>query len=186
MTLPVLKPFGNIQNYFDELDVSTIAISGHKFLGTPVCGIILTKNTLLGSAFSSKNSIEYCGDIKDITVSGSRPGINSVILLITLQALDLHKDDTKIQKIIFNNLKNAEYLYNKLVTIVGETKVFWLKNQFNVLFPRPSYEIMNKYQLMPTANNMCAACVLLNVIISLIDVFIEDYKRDVELKEYKS
>ena len=178
ITIPILKPFGNIKNYFDELDVSTIAISGHKFLGTPVCGVVLTKNAFLDLAFPYKHCVEYCGDIKDITVSGSRPGINSVLLLTTLHAIDLHTNTNKLEKIIYNNLKNAEYLYINLINIVGKLKVFWIKNQFNVLFPKPSYEIIRKYQLMPTENNMCVACVLLNVTKNLIDSFIDDYKKD--------
>ena len=31
---------------------------------------------------------------------------------------------------------------------------------------------------MPTENNMCVACVLLNVTKNLIDSFIDDYKKD--------
>lgn len=176
--MPIVKPFGQISNYFDELNVSSISISGHKFLGTNVCGIAVTKKTFIDQAFSSLKAIEYCGDIHDTTVSGSRSGLNCILLHNTLSSLELRNNSIKLERIVNNNLRNAGYFYNKLVSILDVTKVTWLPNQFNVIFPRPSDRIMRKYQLMPTSNNMCVACILLNVTQNLIDEFMIEYSKD--------
>lgn len=177
LAMPITKPFGNINNYFDDLDVATIAISGHKLLGVMVCGTIITTKSFLNEAFPYKQNVSYCGDINDITISGSRLGLSSVILHNTLYSLGLQDNLAKLQKIINTNLKNAQYFYTKLVRLLGKDKVMWLPKQFNIIFLKPPEHIMKKYQLMPYSDDKCVACVLINVTLELIDRFIDDYSQ---------
>jgi histidine decarboxylase len=179
ITLPVLKPFGNIPNYFDGLGVNTLAMSGHKFLGSAICGIALTQREFLAEAFPYHSSIiEYVGDIQDITASGCRPGLNSLLLFNALHAFKLDKSMHFIERIVRHNLANAQYLYSKIVDLLGEKQVIYLPNQFNVVFKSPSTNLINKYQLMPAGNQHVVICVLQNVSKQLIDAFIQDYKAE--------
>lgn len=180
ITLPIIKPYGPITNYFAELGIDTLTISGHKVLGTTVCGVILTTKVFLNEAFpQNSNLIDYCGDIADITVTGCRPGINILWLHNTLYSLGLDKDLTILHSIVKNNLQHAEYLYGKLVDLLGPENVTWLSHQFNITFKRPSGKLMRKYSLMPYQQSQAAICVELNVGFELIDNFIEDYKKEI-------
>jgi glutamate/tyrosine decarboxylase-like PLP-dependent enzyme len=70
VALPILKPFGHLQNYFTALGVNTITISG---LGTSLpCSMVLTSRDYLCKTFpqESKVCVEYIGNINDITFSG--------------------------------------------------------------------------------------------------------------------
>ena len=78
------------------------------------------------------------------------------------------------------NLQNTKYLYEKLVDIIGKENVFMNPNQFNVLFPKPSLEMIQKYQLMPV-DTQARACVLQSVTKELIDQFAKEYKSDSEI-----
>ena len=74
--LPI-KPFGNVPDYFHSIGVNTLAVSAHKYpcLSQP-CGIVWHKK-IFNKAFEKvKRSIEYVGNIVDVTITGSRSGLN--------------------------------------------------------------------------------------------------------------
>ena len=176
-SLPITKPFGNVNNYFEEIGVSTIAICGHKFLGLPqVCGVALTTSEFLQSVFSGKiKTIPYLGDVEDISFSGSRGGFMALSFHSLLHSLDVPSTSLRLKKIVHQNLINAEYLKERLINdLFSSNDIKWNRNQFSVVFPRPSDWVMKKYHLMPAPNNFCSACVLLNVTKDLIDELISD------------
>lgn len=178
MIIPVTKPFGEVKDYFKNLGISTMTISGHKFLGTNILGIALTTKNFLEESFIENSLISYCGNIDDITISGSRSGLNVLWLYNTLLHLKLDSSTEIIEKIIQNNLVNARYFYKKLISIVGKNNVLWNSDQFNIVFPMPSHNLIKKYKLMPSLNNKVVACIQLNVDRKLIDIFINEYKMD--------
>ena len=46
--LPIIKPFGDVPNYFDAIGVNTMAVSAHKYPGlSQPCGIILARREFL-------------------------------------------------------------------------------------------------------------------------------------------
>ncbi|WP_032114018.1 pyridoxal-dependent decarboxylase [Candidatus Paracaedibacter symbiosus] len=179
--LPLLKPFGEVDDYFQSIGVRTIAISAHKFLGTQaICGMILTTQEFLEHAFPlNTHIIDYIGDIADITFSGCRSGLNIMLLHNAMCSLGLHQRNySKLRSLVKRNFENARYLSQKLKALLGDKEVLWKDGQFNVLFKRPSPRLIVKYNLMPASADHVAACVLQNVTRSLIDKFIDDYQTE--------
>lgn len=178
--LPILKPFGEIKNYFEELGVNTLAVSAHKYPGlSQPCGIILARRPFMEKAFEkSERNIDYVGNILDVTITGSRSGLNVLMFYHALITLGLHRNNEKLKEMVAHNLATARFLYEELVKIYGPTKVFY-PYHFNVMFPRPSLALAKKYQLMLTGKN-ATICVLTNVTKQLIDEFIQELKLDRE------
>lgn len=178
--LPILKPFGDIPNYFEHLGVNTLAVSAHKYPGlSQPCGILLARRPFFEKAFEkSERSIDYVGDILDVTITGSRSGLNVLMFYNALCTLGLDKGTQKLRLMVQENLRNAKYLYEQLVKIYGVEHVSY-PYHFNVMFPKPSMNMARKYQLMLTGGN-ATICVLSNVTKTLIDQFIRDLKIDKE------
>ena len=176
--LPILKPFGDIPNYFDALGVNTLAVSAHKYPGlSQPCGIVLSKREFFEKAFEkSQRSIDYVGNILDVTITGSRSGLNVLMFYNALRTLGLDKNNDILTKMVNENLENANYLYQRLVEMYGKDKVYY-KNHFNVMFPKPSTAMAKKYQLMLTGDT-ATICVLTNVTKSLIDRFLIELKQE--------
>lgn len=178
--LPILKPFGDIKNYFSELGVNTLAVSAHKYPGlSQPCGVLLATKEFFEKAFEKGDrNVEYVGNIVDSTITGSRSGLNVLMLYHALHVLGLDKNNDILSKMVAENLVNAKYLYDKLVEMYDNTSVQY-PYHFNVIFPRPSQELARKYQLMLTGDK-ATICVLTNANRKLIDRFISDLKEDKE------
>lgn len=184
--MPIVKPFGDIPNYFEALGVNTLAVSAHKYPGlSQPCGIILARRNFFEKAFEkSERSIDYVGNILDVTITGSRSGLNVLMFYNALYTLGLHKGTEQLKQMVAENMANAKYLYGKLVKIFGWEQVYY-PYHFNVIFPKPSMAIAKKYQLMLTGDR-ATICVLTNVTKNLIDRFIIDLKIDKETIMTKS
>lgn len=172
--LPILKPFGDVKNYFDAIGVNTLAVSAHKYPGlSQPCGVILVRKPFFEKAFEkSERNVDYVGNISDVTITGSRSGLNVLMLYNALRTMELHKNNNILEKMVDQNLEHSKYLYKELVKIYGLDRVSYLYH-FNVMFPRPSLKLAKKYQLMLTGDN-ATICVLTNVTKKLIDDFIND------------
>lgn len=178
--LPILEPFGHIENYFAF--ANTLAVSFHKYLGLPQpSGLALTTKHFLDIVCQQNDRIiEYAGNIKDITISGSRSGFN--ILLVynaIIYALKLGKTRERIEELVKSDLQRAKYFYDKLSEVIGAENIQYQPNQFNIIMPKPSDELVKKYQLM-TMRGKSVICVLHNVTQELIDQFIQDLKQDIQ------
>lgn len=178
--LPIIKPFGEVANYFDAIGVNTLSVSAHKYPGlSQPCGIILAQKDFFNKAFEkSERSIEYVGNIVDITITGSRSGLNVLMFYNALHTLGLDKGTDKLKEMVAENIETATYLHNKLIELYGAENVSY-PYQFNVSFPRPSKEMAKKYQLMLTGEK-ATICVLTNVSKNLIDDFLLDLKHEKE------
>lgn len=174
MLLPILQPLGYIENYFKY--ANTLSISFHKYLGLPQpCGMCLTKKSFLDFTYKINDRIiEYAGNIIDTTVSGSRSGFNVLLIYHTIfNALNMHINNDRLIDLVQKDLAKAENFYKKLVLNLGKDKVFWVRNQFNILIKKPSHTLVKKYQLM-VFNDYVVICVLANVTNRLINDFIQD------------
>jgi histidine decarboxylase len=177
--LPIIKPFGDIPDYFSSLGVRTLSFSAHKYPGlSQPCGIILAEQAFFEKAFEkTERSIEYVGNIVDITISGSRSGLNVLMFYNAICTLGLDGDCKKIREMVARDMKTARELTTRLVQIYGPEKVSFL-HHFNVSFPRPSMAIAKKYQLMLTGE-IATICVLSNISAKLIDELIVDLEHEV-------
>ncbi|HVE44412.1 MAG TPA: pyridoxal-dependent decarboxylase [Gammaproteobacteria bacterium] len=179
--LPILKPFGEVTNYFDALGVNTLAVSAHKYPGlSQPCGIILATKDFFEKSFEkqSERSVDYVGNISDVTITGSRSGLNVLMFHNALHSLKLHENCDKLSKMVSENIDNARYLYEELVKIYGSDQVYY-PYHFNIMFPKPNQVIAKKYQLMITGDR-ATICVLSNVSRKLINEFIGDLKNEKE------
>lgn len=179
--MPILKPFGDVKNYFNAIGANSLAFSAHKYPGlSQPCGVILADITFFEKAFEkSERIIEYVGNILDYTVTGSRSGLNVLMFYHALCTLGINTEDkTVIKKLVNDNLTNARYLRDQLITLFGIDRVVYT-NYFNVSFPRPSMALAKKYQLM-LSGEKATICVLTNVTKQLIDDFLLDLKIDKE------
>lgn len=184
--MPILKPFGDVPNYFDALGVNTLAVSAHKYPGlSQPCGIILATKSFFEQAFAkSERSIDYVGNILDVTITGSRSGLNVLMFYNALYSLGLHENNALLEKMVDQNIENSKYLYRELVKLFGTENVSYLYH-FNVTFPKPTLALAKKYQLMLTGNR-ATICVLTNVTKQLIDDFIVELKSDKEASMSKT
>lgn len=180
--LPILKPFGEVENYFEFAD--TLAISFHKYLGLPQpSGLALTTKAFLEVASKAhEHNVEYAGNIKDITVSGSRSGFNVLMVYNTvIYALGLRKSKDKLTQLVYSDLARAKFFTEKLIEILGAENVYHDCNQFNIIIPKPSEKLIKKYQLM-SMHGKSVICVLNNVTFELIHQFLTDLKQEIQEK----
>lgn len=180
--MPILKPFGEVENYFEALGVNTIAVSAHKYPGlSQPCGILMSKKSFFEKAFEkSERSIEYVGNIIDVTITGSRSGLNVLMFYNALCTLGLHKGKEQLTKMVNENIASAKYLYDRLTELYGQEHVAY-PFHFNISFPRPSQTLARKYQLMLTGER-ATICVLPNVSRKLIDMFINELQLEIKEK----
>lgn len=178
--MPIIKPFGDVANYFDAIGANTLAVSAHKYPGlSQPCGILLALRVFFEKAFEkSERSIDYVGNILDVTITGSRSGLNVLMFYNALITMGLHQNNDKLKKMVDENVENGNYLRDRLIEIYGKDKVKF-PFHFNVIFPRPSAELAKKYQLMLTGEN-ATICVLTNANKNLLNQFIHDLKIDIQ------
>lgn len=131
-------------NNFDfSAGADSIAISGHKFIGSPIpCGVVMVKKNYkdrIGKA------IPYIGTI-DTTITGSRNGHSPLFLWYAIKTLG--KEGLK--KRALESLKLAEYTTSKLkeIGVLGWRN----ENSITVVFPKPSNETCIKWQIASEGN----------------------------------
>lgn len=155
---------------FKDFDFShgadSIAISGHKFLGSPItCGVVLVKKSYkdrIGRA------IPYIGTL-DTTITGSRSGINALIIWYLLNKLGKEG----MLKRAHESLANAVYLKEQLISI--GIKAWSNPNSLTVVFPKPSMDIVKKWQLATDADIAHVIC-MPGIDRPKLDLFIADMK----------
>lgn len=124
---------------FDFADgVDSIAISGHKFIGSPIpCGVVLAKKTHRDRI---ARSVAYIGTL-DTTITGSRNGHSPLFLWYALKSMGI----TGLKMRAENSLATAAYAVERL----NETGIAaWRNpNAITVVFPAPSAVCCRQFQL---------------------------------------
>jgi histidine decarboxylase len=190
--LPIINPFGLDVDYFRDLDVKTIAISGHKFFGSvTICGLLLTTSSFLDDCFDPKDvGVNYVSGLHDITPSGSRNGFHVVSFHNTICGLYMHTDCRRLKAVVRQCYHNAEIFLARMAALVGSDKVIRPDFSLQICFPRPSKSMMIKYSLMPITPPIengvryAGVCILINVTTQRIDEFLKDYALDKEVQEH--
>jgi histidine decarboxylase len=193
--LPIINPFGEGVDYFNDLGVKTMAISGHKFFGSvTICGLLLTTESFLNDCFRHKDvNVEYLTGLHDITPSGSRNGFSVLSFHNTICGLYMHTDCRRLKAIVHQCYRNVDVFVERMTALVGADKVIRPPHSLQVCFPRPSDAMMVKYTLMPitlpfnSADQtvlLAGVCVLINVDLQRIDNFMSDYQQDEETQKH--
>lgn len=151
-------------NFDFEDGVDSIAISGHKFWGSPMpCGAIIVKKT---NRDRIARSVEYIGSV-DTTITGSRNGFGPLFLWYTIKKLGV----AGLKKRAQHSLDVAAYTLDKLKSIGIDA---WRnKNAITVVFEVPHKNIVDKYQLACEDGYTHIIC-MPNVTYAQIDQLIAD------------
>jgi len=161
MILPFVKGASRVD--FQQ-PIGSLAISGHKFIGTHMpCGIALCRKQLVKWI---ETPIDYIGT-HDTTITGCRNGHTPLFLWYAIQKRGLKG----FSKEAHDCISNAKYLAEKL------KKIHWpyFLNRFSntVLFKKPSMKIITKWQLA-VSRDWAHIVVMQSVTKESIDRFISD------------
>jgi len=146
--------------------IDSIAISGHKFIGSPIpCGVVLTRK---GFVRRIERKIEYIGTL-DTTITGSRNGHSPLILWYAIMT----KGYNGFKKEVHSCVQNAKYLFNELRKMNYPGKL----NEFSniVYFKKPPDPLISKWQL-PTQGDWAHIVVMQHVTKPKIKSFVENLK----------
>jgi len=147
-----------------EHGADSIAFSGHKFIGSPItCGVVLVRKSYKDRI---GKSIPYIGTL-DTTISGSRSGINALIIWYSIQKWGEEGLLKRAQACI----KNAHYLAEELNQI--GIKAWYNQNAFTVVFPKPSPALCKKWQLA-TENEIAHIICMPGITKEKLDEFVAD------------
>jgi len=157
-------PYLNSELMTFEKPISSICISGHKFIGSPFpCGVVIARQEL---AQKFSREIEYIGS-KDATILGSRNGHSALLLWYAIQKRGhLFADEVK------SNLHKANYLAKQL----KKHQIHCQLNPYSsiVVFPKPAQNIIDRWQLTIEADKAHFA-VMQQHDQGIIDHFIREY-----------
>ena len=146
----------------------SVAISGHKMIGSPLpCGIALTKREYVARI---ARSIEYVG-VLDTTLTGSRSAFAPLMLWYAFE-----KHGTEGFKRIVNEcLDKAEYA----VTRFNDSGIpAWRnRNSVTVVLPKPSPEVILRWQLAPY-EDIAHMLTMPHITRDTIDAVVDDCVRD--------
>lgn len=161
LLLPFIHDAPNIS--FQEYPIGSIAVSGHKFIGSPIpYGIVLTRRSYVHKL---ETTIEYIGS-NDSTIIGSRNGLAALLLWYAIQTRG-----QSFNQEVSTCLQNAQYLHKCLLQMGYSS----LLNEFSniVVFENPGIELCRKWQLA-TQGNLAHIVVMQHICVEKIDNFIRD------------
>jgi histidine decarboxylase len=145
--------------------VDSLSISGHKLLGSPMpSGVVLARRK---NVERIARSIEYVG-VLDTTLTGSRNALSPVILWYALQRFG----PAGLRDVVRRCLEVAEYAKARLLE-AGIPATLG-PNSVTVVFPRPSDEVVARWQIAPL-RDIGHLVVVPHVTRALVDAFIADY-----------
>jgi len=132
--VPDPQPFG-----FDA-GVDSIAVSGHKFIGSPMpCGVVLARRHHVDRV---ARSVEYVGCM-DTTIAGSRNALTPLILWSAIQRWG----EAGLRARAAACLGVAEYAVERFAQ--AAIRAWRHRNSITVVFPRPRPELIARWQLAP-------------------------------------
>jgi len=150
---------------FDFADgVDSIAISGHKFLGSPIpCGLVIAKKSHRDRI---ARSIDYIGSL-DTTISGSRNGHTPLFLWYLINKLGVEG----LRKRTQDCLDVADYAEAALKQI--EPSAWRNPLTLTINIPKPEAALVKKWQLA-SENNWAHVICMPGMHKEQIDAFVKD------------
>lgn len=161
---------------FSTQPFDTVAISGHKFFGSPVpLGIFLSKRKHIEEIHH--DFIEYIDNL-NVTIPCSRSSLNTLIWWWTLKTTpkEVFCVETKAM------MENAKYLNQRLIDCGIESYLNDFSN--TVYFENPGYDICRKWSLAtqtcPFLGALAHVVVMQHVDKETIDRFVSDVKNGIK------
>jgi histidine decarboxylase len=178
--LPFLRSPGKPELDFSKFPYDSIAVSGHKFFGSPTpLGIFLIRQEHM-SALEGEY-IEYI-HTHNLTIPCSRSALNTLIFWWTLATVPKEDFQRQAQQIV----GNAHYLYQQLRL---RNYPVWLNPYSNtVYFKAPSPEICSRWTLSlftcKRLGPLAHAIIMQHVTRDKINEFLRDFDRERYSKRY--
>jgi histidine decarboxylase len=168
----MILPFVDEPQPFNFEDgIQSIAISGHKLIGSPLpCGIVMTNQA---PSEASQSSIAYV-KIKDSTISGSRNGFTPLILWYAIKGYGLEG----FRHLVQDSLALADYAIEQFNQ--AGIPAWRNKNSLTVVFPRPAEHLIEKWQLAPH-HDIAHVVIMPHFDKRFIDEILRDLKADASL-----
>ncbi|MBB6502540.1 histidine decarboxylase [Pedobacter cryoconitis] len=150
---------------FDFADgADSIAISGHKFIGSPIpCGVVVVKKN---NRDRIARSVSYTGSM-DTTITGSRNGHTPLFLWYMIKCLGLDG----FKKRALHSLEVAAYAEMRLKEI--GVNAWRNPDSITVNLPEPAMNVRIKWQLA-MENGWCHIICMPNVTKDQIDRLVEE------------
>lgn len=150
---------------FDFVDgADSIAISGHKFIGSPIpCGVVVVKRN---NRDRIARSVSYTGSM-DTTITGSRNGHSPLFLWYTIKRLGIEG----LKNRALHSLSIAAYTEKRLKEI--GVSAWRNPDSITVNLPQPAEHIRLKWQLA-LENGWCHIICMPNVTKEQIDILIKE------------
>ncbi|HEX7048350.1 MAG TPA: histidine decarboxylase [Gammaproteobacteria bacterium] len=160
-----MAPFLEPRPAFDFADgADSIAISGHKFIGSPIpCGIVLARKQHVDRI---ARSIAYIGCL-DTTVTGSRNGLTPIILWAAIQRFGIEG----LRRRVMTSLDLAAYAQMRLKE--NGIAAWRNPNAITVVFPAVPDAVKQRWQLA-TARGQSHLIAVPGTTRETIDRFIDD------------
>lgn len=132
-----------------EDGADSIAISGHKFIGSPIpCGVVLARRAHVERI---GHSVAYIGSV-DTTISGSRNGFTPLLLWYAIRSLGRDGMKRRIEA----SLATAAYAEEQLLAAGIPA---WRNPQaLTVVFPQPPESVRHKWQLASAGGESHLIC----------------------------
>jgi histidine decarboxylase len=148
----------------------SIAISGHKMLGSPLpSGVVLARKSHVDRI---ARSIEYIGAL-DTTIAGSRSAFGPLFLWYRLRTLGRDGLKTMVRR----SLERAAYGVEALRA--RGIDAWRNENSLTVVFPRPPEAVMKKWIIAPR-RNIGHIITMPHVTEEMIDEFAADFSAAIE------
>ena len=129
------------QPYGFDAGIDSIAVSGHKFIGSPMpCGVALARRSHVDRV---ARSVEYVGCM-DTTIAGSRNGLSPLILWSAIQRWG----DAGLRQRVADGLATADYAIQRFHA--AGIHAWRHRNSNTVVFPRPGAEVLARWQIAPS------------------------------------
>jgi histidine decarboxylase len=144
----------------------SIAISGHKFIGSPIpCGVVIVKKNYKERI---GQSIPYIGTM-DTTITGSRNGHSPLFLWYAIKKMGVEG----LKERALKSMELAAYTEKKLKELGLDA---WRNpNAITVVMPQPSEDLCKKWQLA-TENGISHIICMPGLTKEVIDDFLEDLR----------
>lgn len=169
MILPFLPEFQS-QPFDFRTGINSIAISGHKLIGTPIpCGVVLVRKEHMHHIGTQ---IEYTG-AKDVTISGSRNGLTPLFLWHEINGIE----NGRFAKLVKTCISLAGYAIKRFDDL--GIHAWRNKNSIIVVFPRPSDKLVRKWQLA-VEGDIAHLITLPHVNKKMIDLFVSQVVSDLK------
>lgn len=163
---PFLAATGKGVSFDFSAGADSIAISGHKFIGSPIpCGVVLVKKS---NRDRISRSVPYIGTL-DTTITGSRNAITPLFMWYAMHRMGVEGMKERAEAC----LDLAAYAVQQLRLEGFEA---WKNaDAITVVFPKPSDKICRKWQLATDQAQSHLIC-MPGVSKEQIDLFIKDMK----------